>query len=249
MSAFFVPKNEIVQALRTVKAMDKCRHGFTLKANGGLPMKLLDSKSRIKLNLQFFADPAGELDSDDGDKQDNSTDKDKEQQEMDPKNDKKYSDADVDRIVGEKYAKFEKQKQKEVDEAKKLAKMNKDEKQKFEMDKLKSDAQSARDELAKYQMRDTAKQMISDGGVAPTDEMVDLVTSSDADTTKSNVVKVLNFAKSIREQVTKELSQGTTPRTVGSPALSKEDIMKIQDTDKRQEAIKNNLGLFGINNN
>lgn len=202
-------------------------------------------ESRIKLNLQFFADPAGESDSDTGNEQGDSTDTDTE--ETEPQDEKKYSDADVDRIVGEKYAKFEKQKQKEVDEAKKLAKMNKDEKTKYEIEKAQNDAQEAKDELAKYQMRDTAKQMISDGGVNPTDEMVDLVVSSDADVTKANVSKALNFAKSIREQVTKELTQGTTPRTTGSSTMSKQDIMKIQDPLERQQAIKDNFSLFGVN--
>ena len=211
---------------------------------GGLPMKL--TEDRIKLNLQFFADPAGEPDNGDSDNEKSNSD-DVETKETEPQDEKKYSDADVDRIVGEKYAKFAAKKQKEVDEAKKLAKMSKDDKQKFEMDKLKSEAQEAQNELAKYQMRDTAKQMILDGGATPTDEMIDLVTSSDAETTKTNVSKALNFAKAIREQVTKELSQGTTPRTVGSPTLSKQDIMKIQDPIKRQQAIKDNLGLFGIN--
>jgi len=201
------------------------------------------SKSHIKLNLQFFADPAGESDSDNGEEQSNSTDT-----ETNKESEKKYSDADVDRIVNDKYAKFEKQKQKEVDEAKKLAKMNKDDKTKYEIDKLKSDAQSARDELAKYQMRDTAKQMIVDGGVTPTDEMIDLVTSGDAETTKSNVSKALSFATSIREQVTKELSQGNTPRTNGgNNTMSKTDILKIQDQDERQKQIAAHLDLFKNN--
>lgn len=210
---------------------------------GGLPMKL--TEDRIKLNLQFFADPAGEPDNGDNDNENDSVDTTNDNQDKEPE--LKYSDDDVDRIVNEKYAKFAAKKQKEVDEAKKLAKMSKDDKQKFEMDKLKSEAQEAQNELAKYQMRDTAKQMILDGGATPTDEMIDLVTSSDAETTKTNVNKALNFAKAIREQVTKELSQGTTPRTVGSPTLSKQEIMKIQDPIKRQQAIKENLGLFGIN--
>lgn len=210
---------------------------------GGLPMKL--TEDRIKLNLQFFAEPAGEPDNGDNGNENDSIDTSNDNQDNEPE--LKYSDDDVDRIVNEKYAKFAAKKQKEVDEAKKLAKMSKDDKQKFEMDKLKSEAQEAQNELAKYQMRDTAKQMILDGGAIPTDEMIDLVTSSDAETTKTNVSKALNFAKAIREQVTKELSQGTTPRAVGSPTLSKQEIMKIQDPIKRQQAIKDNLGLFGIN--
>jgi len=210
---------------------------------GGLPMKL--TEDRIKLNLQFFAEPAGEPDNGDNGNENNPIDTSNDNQDNKPE--LKYSDDDVDRIVNEKYAKFAAKKQKEVDEAKKLAKMSKDDKQKFEMDKLKSETQEAQNELAKYQMRDTAKQMILDGGATPTDEMIDLVTSSDAETTKANVNKALNFAKTIREQVTKELSQGTTPRTVGSPTLSKQEIMKIQDPIKRQQAIKDNLGLFGIN--
>lgn len=202
------------------------------------------SESRIKLNLQFFADPAGESGSENGDEQVSSDDTSNTNTDDSKESEKKYSDADVNRIVNEKYAKFEAQKQKEVDEAKKLAKMNKDDKNKYEIDKLKSDAQSARDELAKYQMRDTAKQMIVDGGYSATDDMIDLVTASDADTTKTNVGRAISWAKSIREQVTKELSQGTTPRTNGVTAMTKDEIMAIPDMTERQEQIAKHMDLF-----
>ena len=70
---------------------------------GGLPMKL--TEDRIKLNLQFFADPAGEPDNGDNDNEKSNSD-DVETKETEVQDEKKYSDADVDRIVGEKYAKF-----------------------------------------------------------------------------------------------------------------------------------------------
>lgn len=198
-------------------------------------------KAPLALNLQYFSDPAGTSEPDTGNNGESDQGIDTDD---DDKSELKYSDDDVNKIVQEKLAKAEKKKQEAVDEAKKLAKMTKDEKQQHEMDKLKSAAQVAEDELAKYHMRDTAKQMISDGGVTPTDEMLDLVTSADADTTKSNVNKALGFAKSIREQVTKELSQGTTPRTNGVTAMTKEEIMKIEDPSERQKQIANHLDLF-----
>ena len=45
-------------------------------------------------------------------------------EEDDPEDEKKYSDKDVNKIINRKFAEWEKKKQKEDDEAKKLAKMN-----------------------------------------------------------------------------------------------------------------------------
>ena len=47
-----------------------------------------------------------------------------EDEEDDPEDEKKYSDKDVNKIIDRKFAEWAKKKQKEEDEAKKLAKMN-----------------------------------------------------------------------------------------------------------------------------
>ena len=51
-----------------------------------------------------------------------------EDEEDDPEDEKKYSDKDVNKIIDRKFAEWAKKKQKEEDEAKKLAKMNAQEK-------------------------------------------------------------------------------------------------------------------------
>ena len=48
----------------------------------------------------------------------------------------KYSDEDLDRIVNQKFAKWQKQKEAELEEAQKTAKMTAAEKEKHEMEKL-----------------------------------------------------------------------------------------------------------------
>ena len=63
---------------------------------GGLPMKL--TEDRIKLNLQFFADPAGEPVNGDNDNEKSDSD-DVETKETELRDEKKYSDNDLDLIV------------------------------------------------------------------------------------------------------------------------------------------------------
>ncbi|HEM5311586.1 TPA: DUF4355 domain-containing protein, partial [Streptococcus suis] len=52
-----------------------------------------------------------------------------EQVTTDPKDEKKYTDADVDAIIDKKFAKWKAEQEKAESEAKKLAKMNAEDKQ------------------------------------------------------------------------------------------------------------------------
>ena len=90
-------------------------------------------------NLQLFADDAAS-DSAPGtaEKADNkgaAADTGKEQKEQ--KNDRetpKYSDADLDKILGNRFSRWQKEQQKAVDEAKKLAEMDATQKAEYERD-------------------------------------------------------------------------------------------------------------------
>ena len=85
------------------------------------------------LDLQLFADE-GAADGSETQEPANPTTETKEadEKENEPKPEKKYSDDDVDKILNKKFAEWEKKKQKEVDEAKKLADMNAKEKAEYE---------------------------------------------------------------------------------------------------------------------
>ena len=162
---------------------------------------------------------------------------------------KKYTDDDVDEIVKKRLSraqkKFEKEQQEKVDEAKKLAKMNADQKKDYQLDKIQQEAQEAKAKLAKYEMRDSASDMFNDQGITASREALDLVTTSEAESTQSNVGKMVKVIQSMREQITKELTKGSTPRVSGNKSsITKEDIMKITDPIERQQKIQENMNLF-----
>lgn len=162
---------------------------------------------------------------------------------------KKYTDEDVDEIIKKRLSraqkKFEKEQQEKVDEAKKLAKMNADQKQQYELEKIQKEADEAKAKLATYEMRNTASSMFKEQGIAVSDEALDLVTTDQAETTKTNVGKLVKFIQSIKDETTKELTKGTTPRINGQrTTITRDEIMAIVDPQERQAKIAENLDLF-----
>lgn len=141
-----------------------------------------------------------------------------EEPETDPRDEKKHSDNDVDKIVRSKYAKwkadYDKKLQDAKEEAEKLAKMNAEQKQQYEMDKLIKE----NEELKKVQLRNelgkAASGLLADKNIEATQDILDFVVGDDAETTNANIDK---FVKIIESQIKKSevaRATGTTPRTI-----------------------------------
>lgn len=209
--------------------------------NGGRRMK------KHLLDLQLFAD-----DGADGSSQEpaNSATEPKEAEgkENEPKPEKKYSDDDVDKILNKKFAEWEKKKQKEVDEAKKLADMNAKEKAEYELDKLQKELDALREKDSLSEMTKTARKMLSDEGVSVSDDVLSMILSTDAEKTKAAVDA---FAKAFNEAVeaaVKEKLKGNPPKkgTGGGAPMTKEQILAIKDNEARQKAMLENRELFNF---
>ena len=146
----------------------------------------------------------------------NTTDK---QPERETKAEPKYTDADLDRIIGRKFAELEKKKQKEVDEAKKLAEMNAEQKANYERDKAieeRDEAIRERDELKKAaslaEMAKTARKMLADENINVPDELLAMMVTTDAEQTKTAIDNFAKLFKDSVENVVKERLRGETPR-------------------------------------
>ena len=107
--------------------------------------------------LQLFAEDSEGSDGDSGNEgADGNNPETKEQEddeEDDPEDEKKYSDKDVNKIINRKFAEWEKKKQKEDDEAKKLAKMNAQEKADYKNKQLEDKIAELENEKALSNMR------------------------------------------------------------------------------------------------
>ena len=192
-------------------------------------------------DLQLFADEDTEdksADNDDTSKKDDS--------EKENKPEPKYTDEDLDRIIQEKKAKWDKQAKEAEEEAKKLAKMNAQQKDEHERDKLQKELDKLRGEKARADMAKEARRMCADANINVSDDILSSIITSDADTTKEAVESFIELFKSEVEKAVKEALKGNSVKRGTSPngGLTKEDIMKVADSVERQRLIRENMDLF-----
>lgn len=163
----------------------------------------MEAKKLLPMNLQFFAeDDAADVTPDNT--SDNSADN-KEKNGSDPTDaDKKYSDADVDKIIAAKFAKWEAKQQQEKDEAAKLAEMDDKEKADYEKQQLEAKLAEFERKEVLSKMSEQASEMLSEKGATPTKEMLRLIVSEDAETTSSNVKTYLASVEAEREAIKAE---------------------------------------------
>ncbi|MFB8588869.1 DUF4355 domain-containing protein [Enterococcus casseliflavus] len=160
-------------------------------------------KKLLPMNLQFFAeDDVTDVTPDNT--SENSADN-KEKNGSDPTDaDKKYSDADVDKIIAAKFAKWEAKQQQEKDEAAKLAEMDDKEKADYEKQQLEAKLAEFERKEVLSKMSEQASEMLSEKGAKPTKEMLRLIVSEDAETTSSNVKTYLASVEAEREAIKAE---------------------------------------------
>ena len=153
-------------------------------------------------DLQLFADEDTEdksADNDDTSKKDDS--------EKENKPEPKYTDEDLDRIIQEKKAKWDKQAKEAEEEAKKLAKMNAQQKAEHERDKLQKELDKLRGEKARADMAKEARRMCADANINVSDDILSSIITSDADTTKEAVESFIELFKSEVEKAVKEAAE------------------------------------------
>lgn len=197
-------------------------------------------ENKLKLNLQFFSE---EEEPGKNDSADNSSKDEQEEVTFTPEQQKK-----VDEIVERRLAKEKKNTDKKVqdavEEAKKLAKMNKDEKNNYELNKLKDELNELRNEKALNDMKATARSMFLDKDINVTDELLNLVVTSDAETTKQNVEDFSRILDSIVQSKVREALRQDSPKNVKATGMTRQEILDIKDDSERQNAIAQNMHLF-----
>ncbi|MGI6168299.1 MAG: DUF4355 domain-containing protein [Christensenellales bacterium] len=202
-----------------------------------------------KWNLQLFADDPDDGGNPNPDGDPRPDDRKKDPDKKDPDGEKKYTDKDMDDIVNKKYAKWKAQYDKELEDAKKeaekLAKMNADQKKDYEIEKMKAENAELREAAARVELGKEATNILKENKIDATQDILDFVVGADADSTKANIDKFVGIIEAQIKAAEVARATGRTPREYGGGgAVSREDIMKIADPIKRQEAIAENFELF-----
>lgn len=158
---------------------------------------------------------------------------------------KKYSDDDLNAILDKKFKKWQQQKQKEIDEAAKLANMNAQEKAEHERDQLRAELDELKRANTRAEMESTARSILQESGVNIPDNLIKMIITDEADTTSENVKA---FIKSFNTAVTaavKEKLSGKAPQTgKSSKTVTREEILNERNDRKRQTLIREHPELF-----
>lgn len=186
-----------------------------------------------------------------GEEQSQGLDSSKEDKVSNEEKELKYTDEDVDRIIDKKFAKWQKQQEKQINdlkEAQKLEKMNEEEKKDYEFEKLK-------EELADYKKRDNlnqmakvAKNMFADYELDVPDSLVANLITEEAESTKEIVVDTAKMIKDLVDKETIKRLKGKSPQVKTTPTKDtkalKSEILGIKDAVRRRELMAENLELF-----
>lgn len=100
---------------------------------------------------------------------------------------------------------------------------------------------------AQIARRDNIKQtdeVFKEAGLTVSDDVLNMVVVDDEKQTYANVQALIKYTNQIQSGVKKDLLKGSTPRTNGKPTMTKDEINKIKDPIKRQQAITDNLSLY-----
>lgn len=182
---------------------------------------------------QLFEDPEGNDDPKDDDNGSGSEEK-------------KYNDADVEDLISKKFAEWEKRQKKTEDEAARLAGMNAQQRAEHERDELEKKYNDLLKQNTIATLTVQARKMLSDGGVnGVPDELVAVLVTEDADTTKANVDAFVKLFKQSVQEAVKNANRKPSPKTGATGGtLTKADILKVEDINERQKLIRENMDLF-----
>lgn len=157
----------------------------------------------------------------------------------------KYSDEDLDRIINAKVAKLMEKQEKKISEAKKLAEMDAQQKAEYERDQFKAQIEELLREKTRGEMMTTARAMLAEKEVHLGDDLLGMLVTEEAESTKQNVESFLAlFSAAVEDAVKDKLRRKTPAKMSGSAKLTKEEIFAIQDPGKRRRTIAENMDLF-----
>lgn len=192
-------------------------------------------------NLQMFAEEAAaesaatETQAEAAAEQGKATEQKKEPETAaDAKKDEpKYTDADLDRIISKKFAEFQAKSEKKVAEAQKLAEMNAQEKAEYSLKQEQEAHAATQKELDALKRKDalgemskTARKMLADDGISIPDELLSFIVTTDAEETKTAVTGFSKLFKSAVEAAAKENARGTTPKLITNNGDALSEIEK-----------------------
>lgn len=209
----------------------------------------MKKQSLLPLNLQFFADPATEptdpieTTPEAIDPVEPTDPKEPDEPKKDGKKERLFNRQEMAKIVSEESKRAV---QAALDEAEKLKGMNDSQKLQYELDKATKELEEERKKNSFNKMSKEASKMLSEASITADDEILNFVVKDTAEDTQQAVNSFISLIDRKAEEKTKAALSGKPPVVNLTPGkqMTKDEIMKIADPTKRQQAIKENIHLF-----
>ena len=168
------------------------------------------------------------------------------QTEVEAPQEKTYTESELQKIVKDRIAREKKAAEKAVEEAKKLAKMNEDEKKQYEFEQLQQELAELKRKDAFYGLSREASKMLSDNNITADDDLLAFVVKDDAEATKQAVDAFVALVNGKVADGVKQALSGNAPKvnTRTGSAVTKESIMAEKDPSKRIRLIQEHPELF-----
>ena len=93
-------------------------------------------------------------------------------------------------------------------------------------------------------MAATERNMLKEKGISVGDDLISLMISDDADTTKKSVDTFIEAFQDAVNRAVKDALKGEPPKAGGASKLTREQIMKVENRAERQRLIRENMDLF-----
>lgn len=165
--------------------------------------------------------------------------------------DKTFTQDELDHIVQERVKRAVAKAQKDAEdkikqaqsEGERLAKLTKDERAKEEEAKRLADLEAREKAIAVKELRIETQSLLSDEGLPI--EFLDVVMADTAESVKDNIASIRKvFDEAVEKRVNERLTQDKPRRGATAGAMTKAEIMAVQNASERQKLIAENLELF-----
>lgn len=157
---------------------------------------------------------------------------------------KKYSQAEVNKMIEARLARERAKNKAHEDEAEKLARMSESQKQAKALKDLQDRLDQMEAKEARSKMAATARRMLQDENIMVDDIIIDALVKDDAENTDAAVQAFVKSYKAALKKEAKETFKKPEPKTGGGGTMTRADILKITDRSERQKAIKAHPELF-----
>ena len=162
------------------------------------------------------------------------------------KHERTFTRAEIGKMLAAERSKWEAEQATALEQAKsegeRLAKLTKDERAREEEANRIAELEKREQDIAEREMKLATQSLLADEGLPQ--EFLDHVLAPTAEEVKAKITALRTvFDSEVEKRVNERLVQ-SAPRRGTTTGITKEQIMAIEDTNKRQAAIAENINLF-----